>query len=171
MSTLPSAPCSTSSCGSCGRWLPLLAAEPLDGFFGDGGEEIDEVAVGIAEQRGAIPPGHRCGLLYPLAHEGLEPLVFFVHIIDLELDDHRVVVRRAGRVIEQLCRLGSAESDGARRQAQLSEDRRGPDCRDPGDLFVELDHPLGMVGDHADGGEFHEVAPPSRVVYLRYDIV
>ena len=89
----------TSDAGTCRRF-PLLAAEPLDGFFGDGGEEIDEVAVRIAEQYGAIPPGHRRGLLHPVAHEGLEPLVFFVHIIDVELYDHGMVVRWAGRVLE-----------------------------------------------------------------------
>ena len=30
-----------------------------------------------------------------------------------------------------------------------------------GDLFVEPDHPLEIVGDHADRGEIHRVAPLS----------
>ena len=74
--------------------------EPPDGLLGDRCEEIDEIAIGIAEQDGAIPPGHGCWLLHPVADEGLEPLEFLVHIIDEELDDHGVVVRRTGGVVE-----------------------------------------------------------------------
>jgi len=90
-------------------------AEPLDGFLGHGGKEIDQVAVGVAEQDGAIPPGHGRRLLHPLEDDGPEPLEFFVHVIDEELDDDGVVVRWAGRVVEQLRRLGVAKGDGARR--------------------------------------------------------
>ena len=94
-----------------------------------GSEEIDEVAVGIAEQDGPISPGHRGWLLHPVADEGLEPLVLAIDVIDEELDDHGVVVRGASRIVEQLRRLRLAEGDGAGRQAHLSEDGREPDGR------------------------------------------
>jgi hypothetical protein len=58
--------------------FPLLATESLVGFFSDGGEEIDEIAVGIAEQDGPISPGHRGWLLHPVADEGLQPLVLAI---------------------------------------------------------------------------------------------
>jgi signal transduction histidine kinase len=139
----------------------LSAAEPLDGFLGDRGEEVDEVAVGIAEQDGPVSPGHRGRLLYPFADEGLQPLVLAVHVIDEELDDHGVVVRGASRVVEQLGRLRVAEGDGAGRQVQLSEDGRGADSRDACDLLVELNQRLEIVGDHADRCEVHSVPLPS----------
>src|ERR1039458_8919347 len=66
---------------------PRLAAELLDGFFGDRREEVDEVAVGVAEQDGAVAPGHRGGLLNPVVDQRREPLVFAVDVLDAELDD------------------------------------------------------------------------------------
>lgn len=82
-----------------------------------------------------------------------------------------MVVGWAGGVAEQLGRLGVAEGDGARRQVQLGEDRRGPGCRDTSDPFVELDRRLEIVGNHADRGEVHGVAFPSWVVYFRHGTV
>ena len=42
---------------------PGSAGELVDGGLGDGGEEVDEVAVGIAEQQRPVAPRHRGGLV------------------------------------------------------------------------------------------------------------
>src|SRR5580698_5175217 len=88
--------------GFRGRGL-LLPFEALDGVFGGRGEEVDEVAIGIAEEDGAVPPGHERWLLHPLADDGLQALVLGVDIVNHPLDDGRLVVGGAGRVVEE-CR-------------------------------------------------------------------
>jgi len=62
------------------------------GVFGDGREQVDEVAVGVAEQDGAVAPGHRRRLLHPLVDQRGESLVLAVDVVDKELNDHAVVV-------------------------------------------------------------------------------
>jgi uncharacterized protein YbjT (DUF2867 family) len=60
----PTMPPRSPDPGKARHWhgRELVAAETLDGFFDDGGEEIDEVAVGIEGQHGAVLLGHRRGL-------------------------------------------------------------------------------------------------------------
>ena len=83
----------TSSCAELmvGRIVPnegsqfglcLLPAKSLDGVFGGGGEEVDEVAVGVTKEDRAVSPGHECWLLRPLADDRLEALVLSIDIVD-----------------------------------------------------------------------------------------
>lgn len=48
----------------------LLPAASLDGIVGHRGEKVDEIAIGIAEQDGAVSPGHEYWLLLPLPDDG-----------------------------------------------------------------------------------------------------
>src|SRR5690606_12097372 len=50
-------------------------ANLLDGLRGDGGEEVDEVAVGVAEQQRPVAPGHRGGLVDEVGDEAGQVLV------------------------------------------------------------------------------------------------
>src|ERR1700691_6489469 len=74
--------------GRTSRWRS--AGELLDGGRGDRGEEVDEVAVRVAEQQRPVAPGHRGGLLDEVLDEACQALVHAVHVVDEELDDHGV---------------------------------------------------------------------------------
>lgn len=95
------------------EWGLLLPAESLDGAFGGRGEEVDEIAIGIAEEDGAVSPGHECWLLLPVADDGLEPFVLSVHIVDHPFEDGGLIVYGACCVVEECRRTGVAESEGA----------------------------------------------------------
>ena len=83
-----------------------------------------------------------------------------------ELDDDGAVVRGAGGVLpEQLGRLGMADGQRAGRQDQLGEHRRVTNRLEASDLLVELDDPLQVVGDHADGSEIHDVILSMAVLW------
>jgi hypothetical protein len=118
----------------------LPPAESPEGVLGGRGEEVDEVAVGITEQDGAISPGHERRILHPFADDRLQPLVLGVDVIDRELDDGSLVLRGLGRVVEQFRRLGVGEGEGGRRIPELGENGREPVRRDSG-------YPLLRVGD------------------------
>src|SRR6516162_3455222 len=97
----------------------LLPAESLDGLFRGRGEEVDKVAVGIAEEDRAVSPRHEGWLLLPVAHDGLEPLVLCVNVVDDPLDDGGLVMGGTGRVVEESGRGSVAEGEGARGEVQL----------------------------------------------------
>jgi predicted DNA-binding transcriptional regulator YafY len=52
-----------SPCGACRLAAASSAGELVDGGLGDGGEEVDEVAVRIAEQQRLVASRHRGGLV------------------------------------------------------------------------------------------------------------
>jgi hypothetical protein len=89
----------------------LSPAELLDGVFGDRGEEVHQVAIGISEQQGAVAPRQRGGLLNPVVDDGLEPLVLAVDVVNLEFDDDGVIIGWASGIFaEQLAGLRMADA-------------------------------------------------------------
>jgi hypothetical protein len=124
-------PARGSSCGALvaarqGAWVRAgrgsSAGELVDGGLGDGGEEVDEVAVGIAEQQRPVAPRHRGGLVDEVLDEAGQVLVHAVHIVDEELDDDGVVVGRpcgAGR--EQRNSAGAGDREGGGVGGELGE--------------------------------------------------
>src|SRR5215472_15251566 len=59
-------------------------------------EHVDQVAVRIAKQHGAVAPRHLCRRLHPVVDVFLQPLVFGVDVLDFEIEDRGAVGRRLG---------------------------------------------------------------------------
>ena len=139
------------------RYSSSSTAEPLDRFLADRSEEIHEVAVGVAEQDGAVSPRHGGWFLHPVGDEWLQARVLGVDVVDAELDNYGVIVSRARGVgPEQLHRLGVADRERAGRQNDLGEYGRGALRWNTRDLFIELDEPIQVVGDDAYRREIHK---------------
>jgi len=80
----------------------------------DAGEEVDDVAVWVAEIDGAGAPRLGCGRFYPGLDDGLQPQVFLIDIGDLEFEDRAAVscgLRRSGDVF--FLGLGVEDGEGA----------------------------------------------------------
>jgi hypothetical protein len=80
-------------------------------------EEIDEIAVGVAEEQGAVAPGHGRRRLDEVADDGLQPGIFRIDVGDAEFDDGAVIVGRARRT-------GSEQGDRARAADRQRAGRR-----------------------------------------------
>jgi DHA1 family inner membrane transport protein len=134
----------------------LSAGELVDGGLGDGGEEVDEVAVGIAEQQRPVAPWHRGGLVDEVRDEAGQVLVDSVDVVDEELDDDGAVVGRPGGPgSEQRDSAGAGDRESGRADAELGEVLVRPVRLDARRALVESGQPGDVVGDDADRDEFH----------------
>lgn len=85
------------------RWLRFL------GF----GEEVEEVAIGVAEVDGARGPGLGGGRLDPGLNEWLQPGIFVVHIGNAEFENDTAAAGGFGDVGDVLL-LGGIRKNGER---------------------------------------------------------
>src|ERR1017187_4271455 len=148
--------------GACRVAAALSAGELVDGGLGDGSEEVDEVAVGIAEQQRPVAPGHRGGLIVEVLDEAGQVPVHAVHVVDEELDDDSVVVGRPGGARrEQRNGAGAGDREGGGGGSELSEVLVRPARLPAGGALVEPGQAGGVVGDDADRDEIHGDLPVS----------
>lgn len=122
----------------------------------DRGEEIDQTAIGIAQQRRAIAPGHGGGCLFEGDVLRREADEIGIDVRRDEFDDHRRVGGGAGNIgAEQRQSAGAGNGQRAGRRGQLGEIGRGPGGGEAGDGLVEGSEGFGVFGDDAEGNEVH----------------
>src|ERR1700722_10527071 len=139
--------------GSASAWS---AGELVEGGLGDGGEEVDEVAVGITEQQRPVAPRHRGGLVDEVLDEAGQVLVHAVDVVDKELDDYGAVVGWPGGArSEQRNGAGAGDRESGGADGELGEVLVRPGRLDASGALVEPGKPGDVVSDDADRDEFH----------------
>jgi hypothetical protein len=124
----------------------------------DGGKEIDQVAVGVAQQQRAVAPGHGGGRLHHgVGQQGRQAVVGGIYVGHPKLDDGRAVGRRGGYVGSakglQRARAADGQRSGGRAQlGKIGGVLRGGQARRQ---LVELDEGLNIGGNEADGKQVH----------------
>src|SRR3984957_5385347 len=124
--------------------------------------EVEEVAVGVAEQHGAVAPGLAGRLLNPVGDGAPQARTLRVDVADLEFQDRRAVGRRGRR--SGVVRFPPPRADegqdaplGVQFDVIFTSEGRGR--VDTGDGLVKRSQGGQVVGDDSQRGELHGDVP------------
>src|SRR5215470_10924835 len=119
--------------GRCRAWWPAPAGDGSEAvhclrYRSDGGEEVDQSAVGVAQDYRAVAPRHVGGLEHDLGDglgdEALDVLPGGVDVVDAQFDeDGAVQAGHRGGVAEHPDGRRGADGDGPRQRPEFGEDR------------------------------------------------
>src|SRR5262245_26689897 len=146
--------------GGCRPWWrhpPRVGQRPYFAFASGvrGGEEVDQPAVGVAQDYRAVAPRH-VGRLQDdlgdgLGDEALDSLPGRVDVVDAQFDEDRAVLAgHRASVAEHPDGRGGADGDGPGRRSEFGEDRDGPGDGQAGQLLPEGREAFDVAGDDAD---------------------
>src|SRR6185437_9768886 len=132
-------------CASPVRW----------GLIADRSEEVDQVAVGIAEQHRANAPRLDRRFHHELADEGGEPLALAIDVFDLEIENGRPIgSRHGGAGAISLQRLLTGDGEIADGQIEF-EIALVAGAGNAGDLLIESRERRYIVGHQSELLQFH----------------